>query len=154
MAVTKEALADLFRAAGVGWYMEQSSAPTAADMEREAAEVSRILKQHLGSPVDVLREALADPSGLAAFVQTFAMPMTAEMRAMAYCVVRGARVVSLRYEYKAQQKSELHVTVQFGPNKDILFRSTEFWDSEVLHHLGFAKIDGRPLIDGYFAFRS
>lgn len=153
MPVTKEALADLFRRAGVGWYMEQASAPAVEDVEREAAEVSRILKQRLGHPVDVLREMLDDPDGLTAFVQTFAMPMTAEIRAMVHCVVRGARVTSLRYEYEAQRRSELHVAVQFGSDDDISFHSTEFWDSEVLHHLGFAKISGRPLIDGYFAFR-
>jgi hypothetical protein len=153
---TSPELVDLFRRAGVGWYMEQASAPSVEDVEREAAEVSRLLEGRLKLPpgtVDVLREMLDEPERMAAFVQTFAIGMTPEIRAMVRCVVRGAIISSLRYEYKAKQRSELHVTLQFGPNNDIPFSSTEHWDAEVLRHLGFAKIGGRPLIDGYFAFR-
>jgi hypothetical protein len=32
------------------------------------------------------------------------------------------------------------------------FESDERWDAEALHHVGFAKLNGAPYIDGYFAF--
>ena len=150
--VSGQQLQEVFRQAGVGWYLKQASAPSVADVQRMAADVSRVLKSRGLSTADVFQEMVSDPDGLAAFVQTFAMPMSSEIRAMVWCIVRGASVVSLRYEYEARSRSELVVTIHVDPQKDVEFRSTDLWDAMILRHLGFAKIGQKPLIDGYFAF--
>lgn len=106
-----------------------------------------------GRPTQLLSDMEADPS-LDPLVQTFAMPMTATMRLMVYCVLRGARIKSVNYEYQAERTSRIRVEVEFADGTRPVFESEEHWDALVLHHLGFAKSGSRPLIDGYFGFRN
>jgi hypothetical protein len=59
----------------------------------------------------------------------------------------------VRYEYDARRRSELVVEVEFPSGEQGTFKSAELWDAEVLRHFGFMKMGGRPIIDGYYAFR-
>ncbi|HBQ18558.1 MAG TPA: hypothetical protein DEF51_48015 [Myxococcales bacterium] len=86
-------------------------------------------------------------------IQTFAIPLTANMRMMVYCILKGGRITKLSYEYEAERSSRLRVEVAFADGTHPVFESDEHWDALVLHQLGIAKVGGRPLIDSYLSFR-
>ncbi|MBI4612135.1 MAG: hypothetical protein HY720_00835 [Planctomycetes bacterium] len=145
-------LVRLFDYARVGWYFEHDRDDRAEHVVKEAAEVSEVLTARLGNRVDVLAEVLKDPDAFVPLVQTLVMPMTAPIRAMVYCVLRGAKVTAIDYKYAIRSRSTLEVTVEFGPHGELKFESKELWDAEALHHFGFAKLNDAPFVDGYFAF--
>jgi hypothetical protein len=146
-------IVDAFNAADVGWYFDHDVAMRAENVAAEAGRVSAEVTNRLGHRVDVLNELLSNPTRLAAFVQTFAMPMTNPIRAMVYLILGGARVVELQYAYSRSSTSDLHVTLETVSHDRLEFGSTELWDAEVLRHFGLAKLGDKPLVDGYFAFK-
>ena len=47
----------------------------------------------------------------------------------------------------------LAVLAQLHVGHTSRFESDDLWDAEFLRHLGLLKVSGRPVIDGYYAFR-
>lgn len=154
---SNQEIADLLRASDVGWLLEGKPEAERRVILAEIAQAIRAAEQEceqrLGHSVDLNAAMCDDPESFKPLIQTFVLPMTAPIRAMVYCVLSGARIRHLSYTYEAEQMSHLKVTVAF-PDQSIDFESAEHWDAEVLHHLGFAKVGNRPLIDGYYAFRT
>ena len=75
------------------------------------------------------------------------------MRTMIYCVLAGASIERVRFEYKSQQKSALEITVEFPTGLGATFTSNDIYDAEVLRHIGLMKLGEAPVIDGYYPFR-
>lgn len=150
------AIVDLFAAADVGWWLggvpEAERDRRIAHFRAELAATQKECETELERPVALLVEMQREPDRFRPLVQTFALPMTPRMRAMVYCVLKGAEILEVDYAYRAKQTSRTRVKLQTdaGPRE---FVSTEHWDAEVLHHFGLAKSGPQPLIDGYFAFR-
>lgn len=59
----------------------------------------------------------------------------------------------MQYDYEIQQYSNLKVTLEVSSQGMLEFPSKELWDAEALHHFGFAKLNGKPYIEGYFSFK-
>jgi len=145
----------LLEDAGVGWAAADLAKEAWKTLEADVAAVEAVLAP-LGSrwfSGDLAREMLADPEELRPFVQTFAAAMTPNMRALAYLMLRGARLVALRFEYRFQESSFLEARVDLGGPEPLVLSSEEFWDAEVLRHLGLLKVSGRPVMEGYYALR-
>lgn len=145
-----------FEAAGVGHlFREEREARVARalqDIEAVQAHYERKLSRRMQP--SLLEQLEADPSAFKPLIQSFASPMTLEMRTMIYCVLKGAAVEHVSYDYAAQSRSLLRVELELPSSGErVSFASDEVWDYEVLRHFGTAKKGGRPLIDGYWAFR-
>ena len=151
MNITDDRLCKIFNDAGVGWYLQQSGAPPLAQLRDEFRQLSARLKNLLGKEVDIEHEFLTKTEHCVPLIQTFACPMSMEMRAMVFCLLDDAEIASLRYEYQALEYARLEVVVRYKGGNDYTFRSDNLWDTEVLQHLGFAKVNGRPFLDGYYA---
>jgi hypothetical protein len=148
-------LASLLQGAGVGWVLHEGQDERTHKILAEIEEVDRYYQEAFGQKlVPSLWEQMSAHSGnLKPLIQSFASPMTPPIRTMIYCVLSGASVRSVRYDYEAQRKSTLSVAVRLPSGKEHMFESDELWDAEVLRHFGFFKKGGRPIIDGYYAFR-
>lgn len=142
---------EIFETARVGWFLQQPDAPPREKIRAEMAEVSAYLRQRLGRPVDIEQVLLSDLATFAPLVQTFSCPMSTVMRAMVFCLLDDAEMSALRYEYKAFERTRLVVEIHYRRHgQTLVFESDDHWDTEVLQHLGFAEVDGRPFLDGYY----
>ncbi len=146
----------LLERAGVPWAAsegteEEQGSRLASHLEAVAAFEGEYLNV-FGRSIDLLTDMEGDRE-LDPLIQTFAIPLTANMRMMVYCILKGGRITKLSYEYEAERSSRLRVEVAFADGTHPVFESDEHWDALVLHQLGIAKVGGRPLIDSYLSFR-
>ena len=113
------------------------------------------LAEKIGRPLDPpLSQAIpADLPRLKPLVQTFASPMTAPIRAMVYCILDGAQVKAIRFDYRFKARAHLEVDVGYDSGESATFSSDDVYDSEALRHFGLMKMGKAPIIDGYYAFR-
>jgi hypothetical protein len=72
------------------------------------------------------------------------------MRTMVFCVLDGASVRSLRFEYQAQESARLEISVEYDSGRSSRFESDDLWDAEALRHFGIFKMDNKPVLDGYY----
>ena len=145
---------DVLAKADVAWILGQSPHECHERVLKEMREVDSIMKQRFTTTYKPVADAiLSDPQRLTPLVQTFASPMTAPIRAMVYCVLEGAQVDEVTFRYIHKQQSQLEVTVSFNTGASARFQSSELWDAEALRHFGLMKASGKPVIDGYYAFR-
>lgn len=145
----------LFADAGIAWAADSFSQddwrPLIEEIQATEAELRPLGARWFSG--DLAREMEEDPEGLRPILQSFASPMTSRMRALAYLLVRGARLLSLRFEYQFREQAMLEARVDLGGDSPEVFRSEELWDAEVLRHLGLLKISGAPVMEGYYAFQ-
>lgn len=145
-----------FETAGVGQLFSEEREARVARALQDIAAVQAHYERKLSRPMQpsLLEQLEAEPSAFKPLIQAFASPMTLEMRTMIYCVLKGAAVEHVSYDYAAQSRSLLRVELELPSSGErVSFQSDEVWDYEVLRHFGTAKQGGRPLIDGYWAFR-
>ena len=148
----KTTLELVLHAAGVGWLLQEDKdgrlTQVLGEMDDLSVDLSRRLAPLL---VDVLVEAASGPSELRPLVQLFASPTTMTARAMAYCVLHGADVKSVSFEYEMYQTAKLKVVLS-DTARTLAFETNELYDVEVLRHFGIMKSRGRPVLHGYYAF--
>jgi hypothetical protein len=160
MNPSADQLALLFETADVGWVFDKSTsgeepAATAARMLQEMALVDRVLASKIGAlhPKPLVDAIFSDSARLRPLIQAFASPVTAEMRAMIYCVLDGAEVVSIHLGYERKMRSGLRIVIEYESGLQAEFNSDDVWDFEVLRHFGTMKLWALPVVDGYYAFR-
>ncbi len=104
---------------------------------------------------DALALAQQNPVKAAAFFQALGgRPLSLEMRILAWRLILGSEILRLDFSYARDGGTEIRVTVR-SPC-DVAqgeFSSDSLWDFAVLRHLGMLTIDGKPVLDGYFALR-
>lgn len=150
-----DAISDLFARSGVGWLFDTDREQRVAQVVKETHEVAEELERRFGRAPNppLLSQMAAEPVALKPLIQAFAVPMTTAMRAMVYCILTGASVRHISYEYEYRRRSRLVVIVEFDSGEASTFESDDLWDAEVLRHFGFMKLGGEPVVDGYYAFR-
>jgi hypothetical protein len=148
-------LCALFTGAGVGELFGANREERASQVVSEVQAASKELERRFGRELEppLLQQMAADPTGLKPLIQAFAVPMTAATRAMVYCILTGASVRRLSYEYEYKRSSRLVITLEFDSGETSTFESDNLWDAEVLRHFGFMKPGGEPVVDGYYALR-
>ncbi len=150
----EQQLFQVFDECGVGWVFGEHASERARRILEEMSEVDRVISDKLARPLDALADAiLADTARFEPLVQAFASPMTAQIRAMVYCVLDGAQIKAIRFEYRFKECAVLEVDVEYDSGKRVRFESDNLWDAEALRHFGLLKMGGAPIIDGYYAFR-
>lgn len=148
-------LTALLQGAGAGWILDEEPEARAQQILNEIDAVEQCYHRTFGRTLDppLWEQLCTEARGLKPLIQSFASPMTTPIRTMIYCVLDGASIKSLRYVYDAEQKSELAVEIEYPSGERATFTSDDLWDAEVLRHLGLMKASGRPVVDGYYAFR-
>jgi hypothetical protein len=148
-------LESLLHAAGVGWLLQEAKDTRLTQILNEMDELSTYLRdRQLSQTPDLLQEAATEPTELRPLVQLFASPTSTTIRAMAYCVLRGADIQSVSFEYRLEQVAKLRIELSHphARGSTIEFESDNLWDAEVLRHVGMMKRGGRPVLHGYYAF--
>jgi hypothetical protein len=150
-----EQLRTIFGLCDVGWVFDEGAEERSRQILREMVDVDRVFASEFGRPLDppIEQAIAADVTRFKPLVQAFASPMTAPIRAMIYCVLDGAQVKAVQYEYVYRQVSRLRVSIEFDSGEKATFESDELWDAEALRHFGLMKMGEKPVIDGYYAFR-
>lgn len=148
-------LREVFEQCDVGWVFDENASERAKQILIEMHEADRVFNEKIGRPLDPpLAEAIpADVARLKALVQTFASPMTAPIRAMVYCILDGAQVKAIRFDYRFKARAHLEVDVEYDSGEAATFTSDNLYDAEALRHFGLMKMGEAPVMDGYYAFR-
>jgi hypothetical protein len=148
-------LREVFRQCDVGWVFDEHASERAQQILKEMHETDRVFNEKIGRPLDPpLAQAIpTDVARLKPLVQTFASPMTAPIRAMVYCILDGAQIKAIRFEYQFKARAHLAVDVEYDSGVGATFESDNPFDAEALRHFGLMKMGEAPLIDGYYAFR-
>jgi hypothetical protein len=86
-----------------------------------------------------------------AFIQTFALPVTDEIRAMVYFIaIENADIRDLKMNYTFKKAFSLKVNIELSSGKNINFNSNSIWDAEVVRHFGVMMMNNKPIFSGYF----
>lgn len=151
-ALTK--LADLLVQCGVGWLLNESRDERLQQLSTEIDALSAELSKRLAPvKVDAFREMLAEPMALKPLVQLLASPTSTEMRAMAYCVLRGMDIADVEFEYKLKRSVRLVVVTEDPTSGQThRFESSVVWDAEILRHMGIMTLGKKPVLHGFYAF--
>lgn len=154
-------LRNVFAECDVGWVFEGESDEDASKRAQQILNEMRALSQHYATkfgrplPEPIERLILSDVAHFKPLVQSFASPLTTEMRTMIFCLLDGAHIKAVRFEYERKQHTRLEVDVgSDNTGVRVCFQSDDLWDAEVLRHFGLFKMSGKPVIDGYYAFRN
>lgn len=148
-------LEQVLRSAGVGWLLQEDKDRKLAQVAGEISEFcTYLLHYNLVRTVDILSEAASEPNALRPLVQLFASPTSTPIRAMAYCILRGADIRAVSFEYTLDQAVTLRIELSGLRDRgsSIAFDSDNLWDAEVLRTFGMMKRGGRPVLHGYYAF--
>jgi hypothetical protein len=139
-------LQQVFEQCDVGWMFAQGAVERARQVLREMHEVDRVFFERFNRPLDppVADAILADVTRFKALVQTFASPMTAPIRAMAYCLLDGAQLKAVRFDYRFKARAHLEIEIEYDPGEPVTFSSDDLWDAEALRHLGLVKRARHP----------
>ena len=87
-----------------------------------------------------------------AFLQTFALPVSDEIRAMVYFVtMEDADIKELKMDYVSKKTFSLRVKLELNSGKQINFNSDSIWDAEVVRHFGVMLMNNKPIFTGYFS---
>jgi hypothetical protein len=139
----------------VGWVLAEDRVERAQQILLEMRQVDLYFNETFGRPLEppVANAILADVARLKPLVQTFASPMTTPIRTMVYCVLDGAQIKAIRFDYRFKARAHLEVDVEYESGENTTFTSDNVWDVEALRHFGLMKMGQAPVIDGYYAFR-
>ncbi len=146
-------LCELLERGGLAWLVRDAdSAPH--QMER-VMEAEKEYEARFGGRVDLLAACKAIPDKMRAWPQALAAGVCPGLLAMvARVLLHDAWVVHVRFEFESRKSVRLEIAIEDREAGVQRFESTEIWDAEVLRHFGLMKVGEKPIIDGYYAFRT
>jgi hypothetical protein len=152
-----DTLKTLIRGAGVEWVLESDPGKILEMLRQELKDVEAEYARRYDKHVDTLRIAADEPEKHLAFIQSLAVPLSTDIRTMVLRLVQGASIQKLGFNYEQKLHVKLSLTLQKDeitkePSSD-QYESTRLWDVDVLRHIGHLEISGRPVLEGYYAFR-
>jgi len=130
-------------------------------LNQEIAQVASEINQRKNNGTPVSLEALfkvQEPSSKQqAFLETFAYPMSAVMRAMVYFLTHeNADILDVDMHYTLKQNFSLCVVLseRNSPDKTYTFDSKSIWDAEIIRHFVLMQMNGQPIFAGYLPLSS
>jgi len=150
----------LLRDAGQGylidWYAPKNAALPGLRRLLDAAD--RRAGERLGdnaprlTPEHLVAEFQRNPQKVQAFLQVLT-PVSPDMLVMAWRILQGMRVQTLRVDYLYSSHFRLHIELSspYGGDEPEVYESENIDDAAVLRHLGIMKMDNRPVFDGFYA---
>ena len=170
MKAEEESFREVLRETGMKWLLSWATTPEEGlarfleKMDEFCAEYNRRFSNP-GAPATlpqricrrtILEEHARDPRNVRAFLQAYASSCTPCMLVMVWRVLWGAEIrgAELRYEEASREKPFCLRVVLQAPHEEIPdppYESADLHDFTVLRHFGLLGIDGRFILDGFYA---
>ena len=154
--MSDDQLRQLFSAAGLDWLFTDGAPARLAQIRQEMHEVELDYRQRFARDLDLFALCAQDVAQKRALPETFAASMSVHIRTKVVRIFEGAWIDSISLEYRYRQHCRIAVQLLM-PHEELhgndRFVTENFWDAEVLRHLGMMTADGLPVFYGYFAFR-
>ena len=149
-------IARAFEESGCGWLLKTPDINALLDQVAQEIDVffvahaKRYGVENRPDPFSLLD---TNPTKAAAFFQTLAgAPITTDMRVMVWELIMGAQIQSLEFHYSDASKTSIRIVL--GPHRSCSnaeYSSKSLWDFQIFRHMGLLSIDGKPILDGYYA---
>jgi hypothetical protein len=95
-----------------------------------------------------------NPHKVTAFLQALGATASPQMLLMAWRIIQGAEIRSLRITYESRDSFHLALTLASPRNGTAEeYETDDISDASLLRHLGIMKIDGQPVFDGFYPLR-
>lgn len=108
-------------------------------------------------PATLQAEAERNSHKVQAFLQLLRPNLSAVMLVMVWRVLQGHSIREISMNYRERDSFQLSFTLaklgDTGQDQLESYESTDISDAALLRHLGTAKVDGRPLFEGFYALR-
>ncbi|MBI2190659.1 MAG: hypothetical protein HYU36_01585 [Planctomycetes bacterium] len=139
----------------VGSYADTPAALAALSATLEAVEEeSRVRFGNDGTQLSehfLAKEYERNPHKVAAFLQALGATGSPPMLLMAWRIIQGAEIRSLRMTYQSGSGFHLAVTLispRNGTPEE--YKTDDISDASLLRHFGIMKIDGQPVFEGFY----
>ena len=153
---------EAFKNTDCEWILDDS-ATSAADRGKlliaVAAEIDEFCDEYekrfaeRPDPFDLLAENR--DKGAAFFEMFSGPPLSVDMRILIWRILRGLEIRTIELNYdKREKKFAARIVIGTRDGDDEVYRSDHPWDFTLLRHLGMLTIDGRLVLDGYFAMNA
>ena len=82
------------------------------------------------------------------------------MRLMIWRVLAGARIASVDLKYTRLKEARLRIVLNKRPattsenQNEEVFESDNLWDFQLLQHFAMLALNGKPILEGFFAFHN
>jgi hypothetical protein len=154
--VRPEEVAVLLKRAGEQWMLHASNTPAVlAEVADRINEFREAYSRVYGEEADVIQLMETNLPKGTAFLQTVTLPFSLRFRILAWRLLRGAEIDSIRFEYQRLKSMTIRVTIQSTDLEEPEnFESDDPWDFRLFHHLQFMLLDGEPLLEGFFPLAS
>jgi hypothetical protein len=162
IAESSSLLARLLHECQLDWlvdsYADPRGALSAPSATLEAIGVESTARFGIGGP-QLSEHSLAEqyernPHKVAAFLQALGTTSSPQMLLMAWRIIHGAEIKSVRMAYEAGDSFHLAVTLTSPRNGTPEDSETDdISDASLLRHLSVMKIDGQPGFDGFYLLR-
>ncbi len=158
MKLSAEIWESLLTGARVGWLLDSNAEclpELFGRLEEELADVDQLLRNRLNDKAPDIVAMLCGRhvDEIAPFIQTFASPMSAPIRAAALLLVLGHSVIELDMTYQDRSSFHLRLVVGEEDGTSHEFTSASIWDGEAVRHIGLMKLGDQPVMHGYYSFR-
>lgn len=156
-------LEQLLHECDLGWMLHRF----ASDPSESLAAIRDILgrtneaaRRRLGEEAPQLDDTLLaaihekNPHKVEAFLQALASTQNPEMLVMTWRLLHDAQIDALALTYRASET--FHMRIELPPGKDDtpdIYESGNITDLSLLRHIGITKVNGQPLLDGFYALR-
>jgi hypothetical protein len=148
-------LRTLFETVDLGWVFVEFRDERAEQIIKEMREVEACFTEKFQIPLKppLFEQLRANTTALLPLIQSFVSPMTTPIRTMIFCVLNGASIERLHFDYESKRLSVLEVMIEFPTGLAATFSSDDIYDAEALRHVGLMKLGNAPMIVGYYPFR-
>ncbi len=157
-----QTLEEAIRHAGEGWLIDFFAPPAEAmnHLRRLLAEVHRRGQERLGANAPRLTEASLvaeynrSPLKVKGFFQILGGVRTPDMLLMAWRIIQGMEIKDIQLSYSLRDNFRVRVLLEspFGET-DAPYESQAVQDFTIFRHFGIMEISGRPVFDGFYAFK-
>lgn len=159
---TSRTLEDVIRDSGEMWMLDQfpsreqglNHIRTTIEAVRQAAHARGLSAQKMPSEEGLVREYGRNPAHVRAFFQALSGTCTPQMLLMVWRILQGVSIkaVNLSYGYQGSFSASIVLQAIDGTN-DPPYESTDIFDFALFRHLGILKIDGKPVLEGFYALQ-
>jgi len=157
-----EKLVEMIHACDQQWLIEYFEPPDEAAAHLcdliQRAETERNRRHVGGLPltIDTLNDLFArQQHRVTAFLQALGGTRTPTMLVMVWRVLQGMEIDQLVMEYNRAEKRfflRIELVSPYGEPTEA-YESDEINDAALVRHFGIMKMDGRPIMDGFYALR-
>lgn len=122
------------------------------ELEQVESEINQRQIKEIPVSLAALFKTQEPTSKQQAFLETFAFPMSASMRAMVYFLTQeNADIMGLDMHYTLKENFSLRVLLGLkdSPDQTCEFNSESIWDAEIIRHFALMQMNGQPIFAGY-----